>query len=149
VLQDNPKTLNAGNSHAKRGLPIVIARSGKKVLNRTNSFNHVFAPGQECCGESVSCETEQSMRLFQSIVPPLFIIVSQAHSRTAVFSTSMAESLPVGISFTPDLSNFHLRRRAETGEIWSHRCEHGTNPSQVLLAPRSGSSLNIDKESIK
>jgi hypothetical protein len=36
VLQDNPKTLNAGISHAKRGLPIVITRSGKNILNFTN-----------------------------------------------------------------------------------------------------------------
>jgi len=35
VLQDNPKTLNAGISHPKRGLPIVITRSGKDILNFT------------------------------------------------------------------------------------------------------------------
>jgi hypothetical protein len=46
VLHDNPKTLNAGISHAKRGLPIVIARSGKNILNFTKSFNQFFEAGQ-------------------------------------------------------------------------------------------------------
>jgi hypothetical protein len=46
VLQDNPKTLNAGISHAKRGLPIVIAPSGKNIPNFTNGFNQFFEAGQ-------------------------------------------------------------------------------------------------------
>jgi hypothetical protein len=63
VLQDNPKTLNAGISHAKRGLPIVIAPSDKNILNFTNGFNQFFEAGQAFRGESARCETEQSMPL--------------------------------------------------------------------------------------
>jgi hypothetical protein len=57
VLQDNPKTLNAGISQAKRGLPIVITRSGKNILNFTNGFNQFFEAGQAFRGESDRCET--------------------------------------------------------------------------------------------
>jgi hypothetical protein len=38
VLQDNPKTLNAGISHAKRGLLMVIARSGKEYPEFREQF---------------------------------------------------------------------------------------------------------------
>jgi hypothetical protein len=38
VLQDNPKTLNAGISHAKRELPMVVTRYSKDVRNFTDGI---------------------------------------------------------------------------------------------------------------
>jgi hypothetical protein len=68
VLQDNPKTLNAGISHPKRGLPIVITRSGKDILNFTNAFNQFSEAGQALRGESARCETAHSRTA--SVHPP-------------------------------------------------------------------------------
>jgi hypothetical protein len=42
---------------------MVIAPSGKNILNLTNGFNQFFEAGQAFRGESARCETEQSMPL--------------------------------------------------------------------------------------
>jgi hypothetical protein len=53
-----------------------------------------------------------------SIAPRQFIIALQVHP----LHSSMAEKFASRLIFTPELSNFHLSRRAESGEIGTRRC---------------------------
>jgi hypothetical protein len=115
VLQDNPKTLNAGISHAKRGLPMVIAPSGENILNFTKSFNQFFEAGQAFrrAARTTVNNARTAMSAAHSIAPPLSIIVWQAHSRTASFPSSMAESLAVGGTFHVAFVEFSLEAALE------------------------------------
>jgi hypothetical protein len=83
---------------------MVIAPSGKIILNFTNGFNQFFEAGQAFRGESARCEPSrqcpssrfitaiiafEAMSSAHSIAPPLFIIVWPSIFADRFFSIEM------------------------------------------------------------